>query len=155
MNIRLIVVSKTDVPYLQQGIEEYVARLKHYTAFTIDVVPAVKGQLPPDEVRRREGEQILKRLNGTERVVLLDEHGQQTTSVGFAEQLQRYMNAGTRELVFVIGGAFGFAPEVYAAAQAKMALSVMTFNHQMVRLIFVEQLYRAFTILRNEKYHNT
>lgn len=156
MNIKLIVVSKTDVPYLQAGIDEYVGRLKHYCDFELVVVPALKnaGRLSPDEVKEREGQLILKQLEKVDRVVLLDEHGKEYTSVGFSEQLQRQMNAGVRTLAFVIGGAFGFAPAVYDAAHAKMSLSQMTFNHQMVRFFFLEQLYRAFTILRHEKYHN-
>lgn len=156
MNIKLIVVSKTDVPYLQAGIDEYVGRLKHYCDFELVVVPALKnaGRLSPDEVKEREGQLILKQLEKVDHMVLLDEHGKEYTSVGFSEQLQRQMNAGVRTLAFVIGGAFGFAPAVYNAAQAKMSLSQMTFNHQMVRLFFLEQLYRAFTILRHEKYHN-
>lgn len=147
-------VSKTDVGYLREGIEDYVGRLKHYVGFVVDVVPGLKGQLPPDEVRKREGELILKRLRPSDCVVLLDEHGREFTSVGFADYLQRQMNAGVRELVFVVGGAFGFSNEVYAVASGKISLSQMTFNHQMVRLFFVEQLYRAFTIIRHEKYHN-
>ncbi|MCR5822674.1 MAG: 23S rRNA (pseudouridine(1915)-N(3))-methyltransferase RlmH [Bacteroidales bacterium] len=154
MNIRLIVVSKTDVAYIRDGIDDYVGRLKHYVGFTLDVVPALKGQLSADETRRREGELILKRLRPSDYVVLLDEHGREMSSMGFSDYLQRQMNAGVKELVFVIGGAYGFAPEVYAAAHGKLSLSQMTFNHQMVRLFFVEQLYRAFTILRHEKYHN-
>lgn len=156
MNIKLIVVSKTDVPYLQAGIDEYVGRLKHYCDFELVVVPALKnaGRLSPDEVKEREGQLILKQLEKVDHVVLLDEHGKEYTSVGFSEQLQRQMNAGVRTLAFVVGGAFGFAPAVYDAAHAKMSLSQMTFNHQMVRLFFLEQLYRAFTILRHEKYHN-
>lgn len=154
MNIRLIVVSKTDVAYISDGIDDYVGRLKHYVGFTLDVVPALKGQLSADETRRREGELILKRLKPSDFVVLLDEHGREMSSMVFSEYLQRQMNAGVKELVFVIGGAYGFAPEVYAAAHGKLSLSQMTFNHQMVRLFFVEQLYRAFTILRHEKYHN-
>lgn len=156
MNIKLIVVSKTDVPYLQAGIDEYVGRLKHYCDFELVVVPALKnaGRLSSDEVKEREGQLILTQLEKVDHVVLLDEHGKEYTSVGFSEQLQRQMNAGVRTLAFVVGGAFGFAPAVYDAAQAKMSLSQMTFNHQMVRLFFLEQLYRAFTILRHEKYHN-
>ena len=156
MNIKLIVVSKTDIPYLQTGIDEYVGRLKHYCDFELVVVPALKnmGKASPDEIKEREGQLILKQLEKTDLVVLLDEHGKEYTSVGFSEYLQKQMNAGVRTLAFVIGGAFGFSPAVFAAAQTKMSLSQMTFNHQMVRLFFVEQLYRAFTILHHEKYHN-
>ena len=156
MTIKLIVVSKTDVPYIQSGIDEYVGRLKHYCDFELVVIPALKnlGKATPDEVKEREGQLILKQLERIDCAVLLDEHGKEYTSVGFSEYLQKQMNSGIRSLAFVIGGAFGFSPAVYAAAQHKVSLSQMTFNHQMVRLFFVEQLYRAFTILRHEKYHN-
>ena len=152
MIIKLIVVSKTDVPYIQAGIDEYTGRLKHYCDFEMVVIPALKGS--PEDVKEREGEQILKQLAKADAVVLLDEHGKEYTSVGFSEMLQKQMNAGTRVLAFVIGGAYGFSKEVYAAATQKMSLSQLTFNHQMVRLFFLEQLYRAHTILRHEKYHN-
>jgi 23S rRNA (pseudouridine1915-N3)-methyltransferase len=156
MNIKLIVVSKTDVPYLQTGIDEYTGRLKHYCDFELVVIPALKnlGKATPDEVKEREGQLILKQLEKVDCTVLLDEHGKEYTSVGFSEYLQKQMNAGVRTLAFVIGGAYGFSPAVYAAAQHKISLSQMTFNHQMVRLFFLEQLYRAHTILRHEKYHN-
>lgn len=156
MNIKLIVISKTDIPYLQTGIDEYVGRLKHYCDFELVVIPALKniGKASPEEVKEKEGQLILKQIEKADQVVLLDEHGKEYTSVGFSEYLQKQMNAGTRTLAFVIGGAFGFSPAVYAAAQHKISLSQMTFNHQMVRLFFTEQLYRAFTILRHEKYHN-
>lgn len=156
MNIKLIVVSKTDVPYIQVGIDEYVGRLRHYCDFEIVTVPALKnlGKATPDEVKEREGQLILKQLEKVDCVVLLDEHGREFTSVGFSEYLQKQMNAGVRTLAFVVGGAFGFSPAVYDAAHGKISLSQMTFNHQMVRLFFLEQLYRAHTILRHEKYHN-
>ncbi len=120
------------------------------------VIPALKnlGKATPDEVKEREGQLILKQLEKVDCTVLLDEHGKEYTSVGFSEYLQKQMNAGVRTLAFVIGGAYGFSPAVYAAAQHKISLSQMTFNHQMVRLFFLEQLYRAHTILRHEKYHN-
>lgn len=156
MNIKLIVISKTDVPYLQTGIDEYISRLKHYCDFELVVIPALKnlGKASPEEIKEKEGELILKQLAKGDQTVLLDEHGKEYTSVGFSEYLQKQMNSGTRTLAFVIGGAFGFSPAVYAAATHKISLSQMTFNHQMVRLFFLEQLYRAFTILRHEKYHN-
>lgn len=156
MKIKLIVVSKTDIPYLQTGIDEYVSRIKHYCDFELVVIPSIKnaGHLSTDDLKEREGESIIKQLAKTDYVILLDEHGHEYTSVGFAEQIQKQMNAGVRTLAYVVGGAFGFSPSVYAIANAKMSLSQMTFNHQMVRLFFVEQLYRAFTILRHEKYHN-
>lgn len=156
MNIKLIVVAKTDEKYLQQGIEIYVSRLKHYVNFEMVVIPALRDQkgASPEEIKEREASLLLKQLEKCDRVVLLDEHGTEHTSVGFSEFLQKQMNAGVRNLAFVVGGAFGFALSVYAAANDKVSLSKMTFNHQMVRLFFVEQLYRAFTILRHEPYHN-
>lgn len=154
MNIKLIVVSKTDIPYVQAGIDEYTSRLKHYCDFEQVVVPAVKGKATPEELKEREGEQILRHTAKADVTVLLDEHGREMTSVGFSEYLQRQMNAGVRTLAFVVGGAYGFSQAVYAAASYKISLSQMTFNHQMVRLFFLEQLYRAHTILRHEKYHN-
>ena len=153
MKITLLVISKTDEPYLQQGIDIYTKRLKHYVPFELEVIPAVKASTP-EELKEREAQLILKRIEKSDCVVLLDEHGRQPSSVGFADYLQKRMNQGIRQLTFVVGGAFGFAPSVYAAAQDKLSLSPMTFNHQMVRLIFAEQLYRAFTILRHEPYHN-
>ena len=156
MNIRLIVVGKTDVDYVRQGLDDYTARLKHYVPFEMTVIPSVKNaaSLNPSELKEREGQLILKQLEKVDMVVLLDEHGREYTSVGFAEFIQRQMNSGVRTLAFVIGGAYGFAPSVHAAAHSKISLSQMTFNHQMVRLFFAEQLYRAHTILRHEKYHN-
>ena len=156
MNIKLIVVSKTDVPYVQSGIDEYVARLKHYCPFELVVIPALKnvGKASPEEVKEQEGKLILKQIEKADQAVLLDEHGREYSSVEFADALQRWMNAGTRTLAFVIGGAYGFSKEVYDAVPQRISLSRMTFNHQMVRLFFVEQLYRAHTILRHEKYHN-
>lgn len=156
MNIRLIVVGKTDVGFVREGLEEYLGRLKHYVPFSYEEIPALKDQkgASPATIKEREGALILKKIEGVDRVVLLDEKGKEYTSVGFSEYMQKQMNAGVRTLAFVVGGAFGFAPEVYAAATDKLSLSQMTFNHQMVRLFFAEQLYRAFTILRHEPYHN-
>ena len=149
MNITLLVVGKTDEKYLQEGIDVYTKRLKHYVNFDLAVIPALT-----DHVKEREAALILKHTAKSDRIVLLDEHGAEHTSTGFAQYLQKQMNAGIRSLTFVIGGAFGFAPSVYAAASDKVSLSKMTFNHQMVRLFFAEQLYRAFTILNHEPYHN-
>ena len=156
MNITLLVVGKTDEKYLQEGIDVYTKRLKHYVNFDLVVIPALKDQkgATPDEVKEREAALILKHTAKSDRIVLLDEHGTEHTSTGFAQYLQKQMNAGIRSLTFVIGGAFGFAPSVYAAASDKVSLSKMTFNHQMVRLFFAEQLYRAFNILNHEPYHN-
>jgi 23S rRNA (pseudouridine1915-N3)-methyltransferase len=156
MNIKLIVVSKTDVPYIQTGVDEYIGRLKHYCDFEMVIVSALKGmgKASPEEVKEKEGEQILKMMGKADCVVLLDEHGREYSSVEFSEYLQKQMNAGIRTLAFVIGGAYGFSKQVYASANHMISLSKMTFNHQVVRLFFLEQLYRAHTILRHEKYHN-
>lgn len=156
MNIKLIVVSKTDIPYIQEGIDEYIGRLKHYVDFEIITIPALKnlGKASPEEIKDKEGQLILKQTERADMIVLLDEHGKEYSSIGFSEYIQKQMNAGVRSLTFVIGGAYGFSPAVYAAAHHKISLSQMTFNHQMVRLFFIEQLYRAHTILRHEKYHN-
>jgi len=157
MNIKLIVVGKTDVGFVREGLEEYLSRLKHYVPFSYEEIPALRDQkgASPAIIKEREAALILKKIEGVDRVVILDEHGKEYTSIGFSEYLQKQMNAGVRTLAFVVGGAFGFAPEVYAAATDKLSLSQMTFNHQMVRLFFAEQLYRAFTILRHEPYHNS
>ena len=156
MTIRLIVVGKTDIGYLQQGIDEYVGRLKHYVKFEVEVIPALRDQknASPDEMKEREAQLLIRKLEGCDRIVLLDEHGTERTSMEFAQYLQKQMNSGIRTLAFVVGGAFGFAPSIYAAAHDKMSISRMTLTHQMVRLFFVEQLYRAMTILKGEKYHN-
>lgn len=156
MNIKLLVVSKTDVKYIQEGIDVYEKRLKHYVNFEIVTIPALKDtkNLQPEEVKEKEGQLILKQIEKFDQVVLLDEHGTQRTSVEFSKYIQKQMNSGVKNLCFVVGGAFGFSPSVYKAAQDKISLSNMTFNHQMVRLFFVEQIYRAFTIIRHEPYHN-
>ena len=156
MNIKLVVVGKTDEKYLQEGISLYEQRLTHYVNFSIVTIPALKDQkgASPAEIREREASLILKQIDKADRIVLLDEHGKQYTSITFSQYMQKQMNAGLRNLTFVIGGAFGFVPAIYDAANDKLSLSSMTFNHQMVRLFFVEQLYRAYTILNHEPYHN-
>ena len=156
MNIKLIVVAKTDEKYLQEGIDIYVKRLKHYVNFELIVIPALKDQknASAEEVKEREAAMILKHLEKVDATVLLDEHGKEHTSMGFSKYLQKHMNSGLRTLAFVVGGAFGFSPKVYDKANDKLSLSQMTFSHQMIRLFFVEQLYRAFTILNHEPYHN-
>ena len=155
MKITLIVVSKTDVSYIKAGIDDYVGRLKHYVDFDIVTIqPKTASSVSPAFVKQQEGQLLLKHLQKADRIVLLDERGRELRSVEFADYLQRQANAAVRHLCFVTGGAYGFADEVYKAAHDKISLSRMTFNHQMVRLFFVEQLYRAFTIINHEKYHN-
>ena len=157
MIIDLILVGKTTGTWLENGIAEYVGRLKHYVRFGLVVVPELKNarNLREEQIKTAEGELILARIAPGDHVVLLDERGAMPDgSIGFAERLQGVMNRGVRRLVFVVGGAYGFSEAVYARADRQISLSRLTFSHQMVRLIFVEQLYRAFTILGGEPYHH-
>ena len=156
MKIKLIVVGKTHARYLIQAEEEYLQRLKHYIKFEKVIVPDLKNSknLTPIEQNRREGELIISKIEKNEEVVLLDDKGVEFTSIKFAQFINQKMIQSTRCLTFIIGGAYGFSDEVYARANAKISLSKMTFSHQMVRMIFKEQLYRAFTIIKGEKYHH-
>ncbi|MBO7643875.1 MAG: 23S rRNA (pseudouridine(1915)-N(3))-methyltransferase RlmH [Bacteroidales bacterium] len=155
MHITLLTMGKTDVSWVAEGLKMYASRLVHYVPFSINEIPSLKGtgSLSADQLKTREAAVLLKAVKPSDTVILLDEHGEEYTSVGFADRLQRWLSAG-KNLVFVIGGAFGFAPEVYARADGKLSLSKMTASHQLVRTIFAEQLYRAFTILKGEPYHN-
>ena len=156
MKITLLTVGKTDKDWVKQGIDIYVSRLKHYIPFTINEIPELKNvsALSKDQIKVREGELILKNVKPTDDVILMDEHGKEYTSVDFASILQRKISLEGKDMVFVIGGAYGFSEEVYKRANSKISLSKMTFSHQMVRAIFTEQLYRAFTIMRGELYHH-
>lgn len=156
MQVELVVIGKTNTVYLQTGIEEYVGRLKHYIPFKLTLIPDVKNvkSLSQEQLKEKEGDLILKPLDKGDFLVLLDENGRTFSSVAFSEYMQNHMLAGRKRVLFVIGGAYGFSNEVYQRANAKVALSKMTFSHQMVRLIFVEQLYRAMTILKGEPYHH-
>lgn len=156
MNIKVLAIGRTDDKQLQQLIELYVKRLSHYVKFELDIIPDLKNtkNLSEAQQKEKEGELILKKLSPTDILILLDENGKQFTSVDFSSYLQKRMNSGIKTLVFVIGGPYGFSESVYAKAQGKVSLSKMTFSHQMVRLFVVEQIYRAFTILRNEPYHH-
>jgi 23S rRNA (pseudouridine1915-N3)-methyltransferase len=155
MKIIFLVVGKTNESWLNAGIAEYEKRLGHYTAFNFEVIADVKaGKRSADEVKKLEGEAILKFLDVTDKVILLDENGVQYSSRKFAAAMQKWMNASPKRLVFIVGGAFGFAEDVVKRAESALSLSKMTFTHQMIRPFFVEQLYRAFTILKGEKYHN-
>lgn len=155
MDIALIAVGKTATGYVREGIEEYLKRLKHYIPFTMETVPDVRGgKLSEEQQKRLEGERILSLIRPADRVVLLDERGAEYNSEKFAERIQKDMASGLKRLVFVIGGPYGFSPEVYGRADGKLSLSKMTLNHEMVRMFFVEQVYRAMTILRGEPYHH-
>lgn len=156
MKILLLVIGKTDEDYLITGIKKYVGRLGHYVSFEMKEIPDIRNRKTLSEEQQKKAESflLLQQLQPGDHVVLLDENGTSYTSVAFAENLEKLMASGAKRIVFVIGGSYGFAQKVYDKANAKMALSAMTFSHQMVRLIFVEQLYRAFTILKGEPYHH-
>ena len=156
MNIKLLLVGKTDEGSLQGLIDNYVKRLNHYNKFEMEILPDLKNtkSLSTEQQKQREGKLILEKLGASDFLVLLDENGKQYTSEGFSEYIQKRLNSGMKQLIFVVGGPYGFSEEVYARAQGKLSLSKMTFSHQMVRLFFAEQLYRAFTILKNEPYHH-
>ena len=156
MNIKLLTIGKTDNKALQTLIDDYAKRLSFYIRFELEIIPDIKNvkNLSEAQQKGKEGELILAKLSATDQLILLDENGKTFSSVGFSEELQKKMNSGVKTLVFVIGGPYGFSEEVYKKAQGKISLSLMTFSHQMVRLFFIEQLYRGFTILRNEPYHH-
>jgi 23S rRNA (pseudouridine1915-N3)-methyltransferase len=156
MTIKLIAIGKTDNKQLLTLIEDYQKRLSFYIKFSFDIIPDIKNakNLSEAQQKQKEGELILKKLSNTDVLMLLDENGKQMDSVGFSNYLQKHMNSGIKQLVFVIGGPYGFSQDVYNKAQGKISLSKMTFSHQMVRLFIIEQLYRGFTILRNEPYHH-
>ena len=156
MNIKLLAVGKTDNPALQQLIDMYEKRLLYYINFELQLLPDIKNSksLSEEQQKAKEGELILGNVASSHHLILLDERGKELTSVAFADELQKKMNAGIKQLTFVIGGPYGFSKEVYDRANGKLSLSKLTFSHQMIRLFFVEQLYRAFTILRNEPYHH-
>ena len=155
MKFILLTVGKTDVPWVRSGLDLYTSRLQHYVKFELREIPELKGvsALSEEQIKQKEGTLILKEAGDAE-MFLLDEHVKEFRSVEFAAQVQKLMNRGGKDIIFVIGGAYGFSPEVYAKASGKISLSKMTFSHQMVRTIFAEQLYRAFTIIKGEPYHH-
>lgn len=155
MKVTLLTVGKTDVPWVREGLTLYASRLSHYIKFGIVEIPELKGVSALDEaqIKEKEGKLILKAA-GDARMVLLDERGKEFRSLEFAAWLQDAMGRGGKDLVFVVGGAYGFSKEVYDRASALISLSRMTFSHQMIRVIFTEQLYRACTILKGEPYHH-
>ena len=156
MKITLLTIGKTDVKWVSEGLDLYVSRLVHYVPFQVREIPELKNvsALTREQIKSREGELILKSLKPADEVVLLDEGGREFRSMDFASWIGERISRGSRDIVFVIGGAYGFSPEIYSRADSKLSLSKMTFSHQMVRTIFAEQLYRAFTILRGEPYHH-
>lgn len=156
MKITLLTVGKTEMPFVKQGLETFTQRIRHYVKFTTHeiVPPKQKGKIPPQQQQEKEAEQILKQIPGGAQVVLLDENGKTMASKEFSAYLQKHMNRSTKDLIFVVGGPYGFHPDIKNQAQDMISLSRMTFSHQLIRLIFAEQLYRAFTILNNEPYHN-
>ena len=156
MKIVLITIGKTNEKYLIEGISDYQKRLKHYTNFEMIEIANIKNakNFSESELMKKEGELILKQIQNSDHLVLLDDKGKDFSSQKFAQKLQQWMLSGKKRLVFVVGGAFGFSDEIYKIGNEKLSLSKMTFSHQMVRLFFVEQIYRGYTILNNEPYHH-
>ena len=156
MTIKLLAIGKTDNKQLQLLIEDYTKRIGYYIKFELELIPDLKKvkHLSEAQQKQKEGELILAKISSTDCLIILDENGKQFDSIAFSSYLQKHMNSGIKRLVFVIGGPYGFSEEVYKKANGKISLSKMTFSHQMVRLFVVEQLYRGFTILRNEPYHH-
>ena len=156
MNIELIVVGKTDSKEVTSLVDRYTKRINFYNRFNITYIPDIRNSKNLSEAQQKtaEGEAILRLLDESDRVVLLDEKGAEFRSVEYADWLQKRMNSGVKRLVFIIGGPYGFSPEVYARSNEKISLSKMTFSHQIIRAIFTEQLYRAFSILHNSPYHH-
>ncbi len=156
MKIRILAIGKTDDKNLLSLIQTYEQRLKHYIKFDLIIIPDIKNakNMSMKQQKEREGELILKNIQASDQLFLLDEKGQEFGSIEFSSFLQKKMNSGMKQLVLVIGGPYGFSEKVYQKATGKISLSKMTFSHQMIRLFIVEQIYRAFTILKNEPYHH-
>lgn len=156
MRIKLLVIGKTDDRNLNELISVYQKRLQHYISFQLEIIPDLKNSknLSQLQQKEKEGELILSKLQSTDQLILLDEKGKEYRSIDFANYLQKKMNSGIKQLVFVIGGPYGFSEKVYQKAMGKLSFSKMTFSHQMIRLFVVEQIYHGFTILRNEPYHH-
>ncbi|MEX2484263.1 MAG: 23S rRNA (pseudouridine(1915)-N(3))-methyltransferase RlmH [Brumimicrobium sp.] len=156
MVIKLIYVGKTGKTFLIEGEKEYTKRLKRYIKFDVIEIPDVKNakKLTTQEVKSKETDAILPKIKESERVFLLDEKGKEFTSIGFSEFLQKQFNSGGQGITFIIGGPYGFSEELYQRANGKVSLSQLTFSHQMVRMFFIEQLYRSMTILKGEPYHH-
>ena len=155
MNIKLTVIGKTEEKYLIEAVENYIKRLKHYVNFEIIYLPDIKGakSLSPSEIKEKEADILLKQISKYDKNILFDEKGKLFSSKEFATHLQKQMNQGIKNLNFIVGGAYGFSPRIYQEVQEKISISPMTLSHQMIRLLIVEQIYRANTILNNEPYH--
>lgn len=156
MTIKLLVVGKTDDKKIAELITDYQKRISHFCKFSMTIIPDLKKtkNLNQEQQKQKEGELILAKIQTSDYVVLLDENGKEFSSVGFSKWMQKQLNSGKKQLVFVIGGPYGFSDAVYEKANQKIALSQMTFSHQMVRLFFTEQVYRAFSIIHNLPYHH-
>jgi 23S rRNA (pseudouridine1915-N3)-methyltransferase len=156
MKIKFVCIGRTGKDFLVSGEQEYLNRLKHYVSVEKIEIPDLKNarKLSIDQIKEQEGKEILSKVMSGETLILLDEKGKSFSSVEFAEFIQQKFNAGGKGIVFVVGGAYGFSEDVYKLSTAKISLSRMTFSHQMVRMIFLEQLYRAMTILKGEPYHH-
>jgi 23S rRNA (pseudouridine1915-N3)-methyltransferase len=156
MTVKLIYIGNTGKSFLVEGEKEYVKRLKRYMKFEIIEIPDIKNakKMSPQEVKNKEGIQILSKIKDDDRFFLLDEKGSEYNSINFSKFIQKQFNIGGQGIVFVIGGPYGFSEEVYQRATGKLSLSKLTFSHQMIRMFFVEQLYRAMTILKGEPYHH-
>lgn len=156
MKISLIVVGKTTEKYIEEAINEYVKRIGFFNAFNMMVIPDLKNakSLSKEMIKQKEGENILSQIVDYDDVVLLDEKGKEFTSLEFASYIEKKMVSGVRKVAFVIGGPYGFSDDVYNAAKGKISLSKMTFSHQIIRPLFLEQLYRAYTIINNTPYHH-
>ena len=156
MKITLLVVGKTNDPHFIAGIEEYAKRIRHYLPFDIEVIPELRNpkSLSEEHQKEKEADLLLKAFQPGDHIVLLDEHGREHRSVELAAWMEKRMAAGLKRMVFVVGGPYGFSPRIYEKANEKVSLSRMTFSHQMIRLIFTEQIYRAMTIINGEPYHH-
>ena len=156
MKITLLTVGKTDIGWVRDGMDVYISRLKHYIPFTVNEIPELKNvsSMSREQIRAKEGELILKHIRPSDELILLDGRGKEMSSVEFARMMENRLSGSGRDIGFVIGGAYGFSCKVYDRSDSMLSLSRMTFSHQMVRVIFAEQLYRAFTIIKGEPYHH-
>lgn len=156
MQLRILCIGKTGKAFLEDGEREYLKRLSHYLPVELQILPDIKNakSLSEDQIRQKEGQQFLEKIGPAETVILLDERGKQYDSLAFSNFLQEQFNRGGKQVFFLIGGPYGFSEEVYNRANGQLSLSKMTFSHQMIRLFFIEQIYRAMTILKGEPYHH-